>query len=228
MSDLKNQLSGAEILTKTLESAGIETVFGFPGESSLPFYAALAKSQQISNVVARSELCSGFMADAYARFSQKIAVCHAPGGIGSPQLLPGIVETYNSSIPVVFMSFSEPQNQIGKWSTSTFDHKTFDLVVKQGFVVNRASDIQTVVSQAIATVATPRTRPVHIDIPCNLLKEEAQWNPNLQPARSIYPSQRLLLSSGNLTEIQTLARHLLQAKRPVLYVGGGGFLSDAG
>lgn len=228
MFSIKTKLSGAEILTKTLESAGIETVFGFPGESSLPFYASLAKSQQINNVVARTELCSGFMADAYVRFSQKITICHAPGGIGSPQLLPGIVETYNSSIPVVFMSFSEPQAQRGKWSTSTFDHNTFSLVVKQAFVLNSVDDIQTVVSQAIATASTPRTGPVHVDIPCNLLEEEAEWNPNLKPVCGVYPSQRPLPGSEDLTQIKTLAKRLLQAQRPVIYAGGGGFLSDAG
>ena len=139
-------LSGADLLTQALEKAGIEVVFGFPGESSLALYATLAKSEKISNVVARSELCSSFMADAYARFSQKVTICHAPGGIGSPQLLPGMLEAHNSSIPVVFISFSEPQAQVGKWSTSTFDHETFQRVIKKTFVVHQASDIPTVVT----------------------------------------------------------------------------------
>lgn len=222
----KIKLSGADILTNTLECAGIETIFGFPGESSLAFYASLSRSKQIQNVLARSELCSGFMADSYTRFSQKITVCHAPGGIGSPQFLPSLLETYNSSIPVVFISFSEPQSQIGKWSTSTFDHNTFGLVVKEAFVVQSASQIQPIVSQAITVAGTPRTGPVHVDIPSNLLEEHAEWNPAIKPPSSTYPNQRPL--ANDLASVKALAMRLLDAERPVLYVGGGGFLSDAG
>src|SRR6187397_2736559 len=103
MSDaLEPQMTGAEAVVEMLRVHGVEILFGLCGDTSLPFYDALARMPHgMRHVLARDERSAGYMADGYARVSGKVGVCEGPSGGGATYILPGLVEANESSIPVL-------------------------------------------------------------------------------------------------------------------------------
>lgn len=218
-------MNGAEILVKIIEDAGIKQVFGYPGESTLPLIQAINKSNKINHVIAGCERGAGYIADGYVRFGDRISVCYAPGGIGSPVSLPAIVECYNSSIPVIFISTSEPLKNKGRWSTSTFDHTAFSFTCKENIRIDSIKRLKSEFERAIRVATSPRTGPCHIDIPSDIL--EMEWEEEyinyLKDTDSIYPSYRPHASKEELNKV---IEYILEAKKPIVLMGGGSQLSN--
>lgn len=218
-------MNGAEIIIKVIEDAGIKNVFGYPGESTLPLIQAINKSSNINHIVAGCERGAGYIADSFVRYGDRIAICYAPGGIGSPVSLPAIVECYNSSIPVIFISTTEPLKNKGKWSTSTFNHELFSYTCKENIRIDSIGRLKSEFERAIRVATAPRTGPCHIDIPCDILEMdyEEEYITNLNSNCSIYPSYR---PHGSKEEINKVLEYILEAKKPVILLGGGAQLSN--
>ena len=217
-------MNGAELLTSELGRLGVKHVFGFPGESTLPLAVALAKPDMPAHVIAGCEKCAGYMADGYARFSDRLAACYAPGGIGSPLLLPSLLEAHNSSIPLLFISISEGTNKLGRWSTSSFDHSTFDSVVKANLRVDRIERLVSRTREAVRLAATPRTGPCHLDIPYDVLTAECdvQAGGDVHEAEAVYPRYRV---RPDKAAIQRVRKLIERAQSPLVILGGGVQLS---
>src|SRR3984957_15088 len=97
-----NKLTGAEAFVRMLQGYGVRHIFGLCGDTSLPFYDALARLDHgITHVLARDERSAAYMADGYARVTGRVGVCEGPSGGGATYLLPGIIEANESSIPVL-------------------------------------------------------------------------------------------------------------------------------
>ena len=94
-------MTGAEAVVEVLRAHGVEVIFGLCGDTSLPFYDALARQGSIRHVLTRDERHAAYMADGYARVTGKVGVCEGPSGGGATYLLPGLVEANESSIPVL-------------------------------------------------------------------------------------------------------------------------------
>jgi acetolactate synthase I/II/III large subunit len=217
--------TGSDALVDALQDAGIEMFFGLPGESTLPLYAAVRRSD-VRHVMARSETAAGYMADAYARFTGKVAVTDAPGGIGSPLLLPALHEAYNSSIPLVALTSGVPADQEGRWPTAACRHQEmFRPAVKATIAVPDAAHLPALAGHAVRLAIQGRPGPVHLDVPSDLLAEpcdpqatagQATIAPSA-PSR-IHPDPQALAETAEL---------LITAQRPLLVAGGGVQLAGA-
>ncbi|MEU1024671.1 thiamine pyrophosphate-binding protein, partial [Streptomyces sp. NPDC005904] len=215
--------TGADALVDALHGAGVEMFFGLPGESTLPWYDAVRRGG-VRHVMARSETAAGYMADACARFTGKVAVVDAPGGIGSPLLLPALHEAHNSSIPLVALTSGVPAAQEGRWTTAACRHQEmFRPTVKATLSVPDAAHLPALAARAVRLARQGRPGPVHLDVPSDLLAAPYEGPPAPREscgyARSrIRPDQR---------ELARVVRLLMAAERPLVVAGGGVQLSEA-
>jgi acetolactate synthase-1/2/3 large subunit len=214
-------MTGADLIAAQLQAVGIDHLFGFPGESTLPL-AVAAQRARLTHVIAGCERCAGYMADGYVRFSDRLAVCYAPGGIGSPWLLPALLEAKNSSIPLIFISVSQPTTHEGRWTTSSFDHAAFDGVTKTNLRVTRADLLAPALRTAVRVATAPRTGPCHLDIPSDLLSTSADpaWVATGQEAT--FPSFRSRAEAATLARVR---ERLAASRAPLVVLGGGVQLS---
>src|ERR1700758_5350259 len=117
-------LTGAEAVVELLKAHGVEIIFGLCGDTSLPFYDALARLPHgMRHVLARDERSSAYMADGYARVSGKVGVCEGPSGGGVTYILPGVVEANESSIPVLALTTDISVSSRGRYTLTELDQK---------------------------------------------------------------------------------------------------------
>lgn len=219
---------GADHLVTELARAGVEMAFGFPGESTLPLYAAFQHAA-VRHVMARCERCAGYMADAYARITRRVAVCDAPGGIGSPHVLPALHEAYNSSIPLIMLTTATPDASTERWATSQCRHEDmFAPTVKEVLQVHSPERVGELTQRAVNIAVSGRPGPVHLDIASNILVEPVPSSSlntvNTALASSIFPRFR---PRPDLASLQQALRLLEKADRPLIVAGGGVLLSGA-
>lgn len=216
--------TGANAFADTLEHCQVTHVFGYPGESTLPIYSAIQQTK-ISHIMAGTELSAGYMADAYARTTNKVGICDAPGGIGSPMLLPAAHECYNSSIPVVFVITSTAFRRRERWATSQCDTRSmFSSTVKAHFSIEVPDRIGELTARAITVAASGRPGPVLLEIEEDLLQKEAIVQKVSMSAGTDFPRVRYRPAAS---EVERASRLLLHARRPLIVAGGGVILSKA-
>ncbi|MEG1800107.1 MAG: thiamine pyrophosphate-binding protein, partial [Synergistaceae bacterium] len=165
---------GGKILLEMLKEHDVTCVFGLPGETTLRWYDSWKDFKDIEHVMVRDERNSVFMADAYAKISGKPGVCEGPS-VGAPHMLPGIVEAWSSSVPIIAITsdiplWGEKHNVLtGADQTSMF--KAF---VKESLTVHKASEIPFIVRRAFRLAVSGRPGPVHIRIPQDVFEEDIE------------------------------------------------------
>lgn len=205
-------------LTELLASYGVETVFGIPGVHTVELYRGLADSS-IRHVTARHEQSLGFMADGYARVSGKPGVCLVISGPGLTNTLTAMGQAYADSIPMLVISGVNALGKLG--SGNGYLH---ELPNQQGLAsqvsafshtITRPQELPQVLARAFAVFDGARPRPVHIEIPLDLMSAPADGLPAIVlPARTVAGgAPQNLLSQA--------AERLRHARRPLLLVGGG-------
>ncbi|MBI5693347.1 MAG: biosynthetic-type acetolactate synthase large subunit [Verrucomicrobia bacterium] len=207
--------SGAQILRHLLERQGITTLAGIPGGAILPFYDALHDSG-IRHILARHEQGAGFIAQGMARATGRAAVCVATSGPGATNLLTAIADARLDSIPLVAITGQVPCALIGTDAFQEVDTYGLTLpITKHNFLVRSAAELLDIVPLAFELAQSGRPGPVAIDVPKDVLQAEltvARWP---EPGRPIPPAR------CPDPAIDALAQALRQARRPVLYLGGG-------
>lgn len=220
-------LSGAEMVVQSLIEEGVEQIFGYPGGSVLDIYDALhAKTEQIKHVLVRHEQAATHMADGYARATGNPGVVLVCSGPGATNTITGIATAYMDSIPMIVISGNVPNNLIGNDAFQECDIVGVSRpVVKHSFLVKKAEDIPETVKKAFYIATTGRPGPVVIDLPKDILNPQIKL-PYEYPAtlsmRSYKPT-----TTGHKGQIKKGLKALLEAKKPVLYVGGGAIISEA-
>src|ERR1043165_641952 len=138
-----DDITGAEAAVEMLKAHGVETLFGLCGDTSLPFYDALARLPHgMKHVLTRDERHAAYMADGYARVTGKVGVCEGPSGGGATYLLPGLVEANESSIPVLGINTDISVGSRGKFTLTELDQRALMRpLTKWNNVVDRAVDI---------------------------------------------------------------------------------------
>ena len=117
-----NAMTGAEAMVRMLEGHGVRHVFGLCGDTSLPFYDALARLDHgIEHILSRDERCAAYMADAYARVTGKVGVCEGPSGGGATYIAPGLVEAIESSIPILAINSDVSTGSAGRYPLTELD-----------------------------------------------------------------------------------------------------------
>src|SRR5256885_10942473 len=160
-------VSGAEAVVEMLKAHGVEILFGLCGDTSLPFYDALARLPHgMRHVLARDERSAAYMADGYARVSGRVGVCEGPSGGGATYILPGLAEANESSVPVLCINTDISVSSRGRFTLTELDQRTLmKPVTKWNAVLDRAADIPRVFRQAFEAMTTGRPGAAHLALP---------------------------------------------------------------
>jgi acetolactate synthase-1/2/3 large subunit len=216
-------LTGAEIVIRCLQEEKVEIIFGYPGGSVLHIYDELFKQDKIKHILVRHEQAAVHAADAYSRSSQKVGVCMVTSGPGVTNAVTGIATAYTDSIPMVVLSGQAPTHMIGQDAFQECD--TVGITrpcVKHNFLVKDVKDLAVTIKKAFYIAKTGRPGPVLVDIPKDLGVDKCEFDyPKTVSIRSYNPATK-----GHSGQIKKAVQLLLEAKRPLIYAGGGIILSD--
>ena len=218
------ELTGAEITIRCLQEEGVEYVFGYPGGAVLFIYDELFKQEQVKHVLVRHEQAAVHAADGYARSTDKVGVALVTSGPGVTNAVTGIATAYMDSIPLVVISGQVPTSYIGEDAFQEVD--TVGITrpcVKHNFLVKDVRDIASTMKKAFYLAKSGRPGPVLVDIPKDVSQQKTEYSyPATVNIRSYTPQ-----THGDIGQIKRAAQLLLEAKRPMVYAGGGVVLSDA-
>ncbi len=224
---MREMLSGAEMLVRALQDEGVEYLFGYPGGAALHIYDAIFKQQKVEHILVRHEQAATHMADGYARSTGKPGVVLVTSGPGATNAITGIATAYMDSIPLVVISGQVPSAQIGTDAFQETDMVGISRpVVKHSFLVKDCAEIPRIVKTAFHIAATGRPGPVVIDVPKDTT-DPAVTAPYAYPKSVALRSYRPA-TKGNGRQIKKTAKALMDAKRPVIYSGGGVVQGNAG
>ena len=218
------EMTGAEIVVKCLEAEGVEYLFGYPGGAVLFIYDELFKQDKVRHVLVRHEQAAAHAADAYSRASQKVGVCLVTSGPGVTNAVTGIATAYMDSIPMVILSGQVPTHAIGQDAFQEVDAVGITRpCVKHNFLVKDVRELAATIKKAFLIATTGRPGPVLVDIPKDVtIAKTAFHYPDSIAMRSYNP-----VIKGHPGQIKKAAQLILEAKRPMIYTGGGVILSDA-
>jgi acetolactate synthase-1/2/3 large subunit len=213
-------LSGGEMIVRALQEEGVEFIFGYPGGAVLHIYDALHKMGGIPHILVRHEQAAAHAADGYARVTGKPGVVLVTSGPGATNAITGIATAYMDSIPLVVISGQVQSHLIGEDAFQETDMVGVSRpIVKHSFLVKRTEDIPNIIKKAFYLASSGRPGPVVIDIPKDKTHPGLKF-PFEYPAeiklRSYSPATR-----GHSGQIRKALQLLLEARRPVIYAGGG-------
>ena len=217
-------ISGAEIVVRCLQEEKVECVFGYPGGSVLHIYDALFKQDQVRHILVRHEQAAVHAADAYSRSSQRVGVALVTSGPGVTNTVTGIATAYMDSIPLVVITGQVPTAYIGQDAFQECDAVGITRpCVKHNFLVKDVRDLALTLRKAFHIATTGRPGPVVVDIPKDVTAQVCEFEyPKSIQMRSYNP-----VVKGHLGQIKKAVQVLQEAKRPIIYTGGGVILSDA-
>lgn len=214
--------TGAEIIIKLLERQGIERIAGIPGGANLPLYDALSRSDSIRHILARHEQGAGFIAHGQARATGQAAVFFATSGPGATNTITALADAKLDSIPVICITGQVPKALIGTDAFQEIDTYGISIpVTKHSYFVQTAEELLQVIPQAFEVALSGRPGPVVIDVPKDVQMERIQ----IESWPEVGARTQSPLAQDSELEIAT--RMINEAKRPVLYVGGGAINSEA-
>ena len=217
------ELTGSQILLESLQLEGVDTVFGYPGGAVINIYDDLFDSP-VSHVLTRHEQAAVHAADGYARCTGKVGVVIATSGPGATNTVTGIATAYMDSIPLVVITGQVPTPLIGNDAFQEADMCGITRpCTKHNFLVQNIRDLARIIKEAFYIARTGRPGPVLIDLPKDIQVHKYKFKyPDKVKLRGYKPTY-----AGNSRQIAKAAKMILEAKRPVLYVGGGIDLSAA-
>jgi acetolactate synthase-1/2/3 large subunit len=226
---LPQRRTGAFALIDSLQRHGVKHIFGYPGGAILPIYDELYRAEargDIQHILVRHEQGAAHAADGYARATGKVGVCFGTSGPGATNLVTGIATAHLDSIPLVVITGQVARPFIGSDAFQETDIFGITLpVVKHSYVVRQASDMARIVAEAFYIASTGRPGPVLIDVPKDVGLEECDYIP-VEPGDVKLPGYRPTVK-GNPRQINAALHLLEEAKRPLLYVGGGAIAANA-
>ncbi|MBC3495080.1 5-guanidino-2-oxopentanoate decarboxylase [Pseudomonas sp. SWRI100] len=212
-----------EVLVKLLEGYGVDHVFGIPGVHTVELYRGLATSS-IRHITPRHEQGAGFMADGYARTRGKPGVCFIITGPGMTNITTAMGQAYADSIPMLVISSVQSRDQLGGGRGKLHELPNQSALVSGVAAFSQtlmsADDLPEVLARAFAVFDGARPRPVHIEIPLDVLVEPAD---HLLPARPVRSSR----AGAAPQAVAQMAERLAQAKRPLILAGGGALNAGA-
>jgi acetolactate synthase-1/2/3 large subunit len=213
-------LTGGGLLFKVLEQHGVEHIFGYPGGAIMPIYDALVDSN-VQHFLCRHEQGASFSAVGYARASGKVGVCMATSGPGATNLITGLADALADSIPLVAITGQVPTAAMGSDAFQETDMFGLSLAcTKHSFQVTNIDDLEKVLHQAFAIALEGRQGPVLVDIPKDI--QIAATKQTFTKVASLDNKVQL-----PLTDITKALDLLANAKKPILYVGGGVGMANA-
>lgn len=211
----KTRMTGAELIIRMLEQHGITSVSGIPGGAALPLYDALGNSR-IRHILARHEQGAGFIAQGIARTTGKAAVCISSSGPGATNLMTAIADAKLDSVPLVCITAQVSSPMIGTDAFQEVDTYGMSIpITKHNYLVRNVQDLPGIIADAFRIAESGRPGPVWVDVPKDVQAAIIEID-ELPP---IMPKDPLpLFDAEKVTEAAAMIN---QAKRPILYIGGG-------
>ena len=217
-------ITGAEIVIRSLHEENVDFVFGYPGGAVLNIYDAIFNQTKFKHVLVRHEQAAVHAADAFSRATGKVGVALVTSGPGATNAVTGIATAYMDSIPMVIISGQVPTHAIGQDAFQECD--TVGITrpcVKHNFLVKDIKNIASTIKKAFYLAATGRPGPVLVDIPKDITAETAEFvYPKTVSLRSYNP-----VVKGHNGQIKKAVDLLINAKKPMVYSGGGVVLGNA-
>src|SRR5690625_482169 len=217
-------MTGAASLIRSLEAVGVDTVFGIPGGAVLPAYDPLLDSAQIRHILVRHEQGAGHAAEGYALATGRVGVCMATSDPGATNLVTPIADAHMDSVPLVAITGQVASSAIGTDAFQEADISGITMpVTKHNFLVTDPADIPRTVAEAFHLAATGRPGPVLVDVAKDAMQASTsfQWPPTID-LPGYRPTTR-----PHSRQVREAARAIVEARRPVLYVGGGVLRAEA-
>lgn len=219
-------LSGGEMIMRALKEEGVKMIFGYPGGAVLHIYDALYQQDAVEHILVRHEQAAVHAADGFARSTGEVGVALVTSGPGATNAITGIATAYMDSIPLVVISGNVPSHLIGSDAFQEADMiGCCRPIVKHSFLVRSIEEIPSVMKKAFHIAKTGRPGPVVVDVPKDMTaptEKRAFEYPETVKLRSYTPALK-----GHAGQIRKALDLLLEAKRPVIYAGGGVVLGDA-
>ena len=220
---IDNQLTGSQIVIEALHRENTEVVFGYPGGAIMNVYDEIYKQEHFQHILTKHEQAAVHAADAYARSTGKVGVAIVTSGPGFTNAVTGLATAYTDSIPMVVISGQVPTQVIGTDAFQEIDAVGISRsCTKHNFLVNDVKDLTRVMKLAFYLARSGRPGPVHIDLPKDVSANLADFNYEQEFDLPTYKPT----TKGNVRQIKAALQHISEAKRPLLYVGGGAVLSN--
>ncbi|AJY68159.1 acetolactate synthase catalytic subunit [Geobacter sulfurreducens] len=218
------KMTGARILLECLKLEGVDTVFGYPGGTVINIYDELFSFKEIRHILPRHEQAGVHAADGFARATGRVGVAIATSGPGATNTVTGIATAYMDSIPVVVITGQVPTALIGNDAFQEVDIVGITRpCTKHNFLVKDVKDIPSIIKKAFYIARTGRPGPVLVDLPKDVQIATAEFHyPDSIELRSYKPTVE-----GHPKQIEKAVSLMLEAKKPVIYVGGGVISGDA-
>ena len=219
-------LSGGDIVIRALRDSGIKYVWGYPGGAALHIYDALYRQNDVEHLLVRHEQAAVHAADGFSRATGEVGTALVTSGPGATNAITGIATAYMDSIPLVVISGQVPLTKIGQDAFQETDMVGVSRpIVKHSFLVTRTEDIAETIAKAYYIAATGRPGPVVVDIPKDVTdptyKVPYEYPTDIK-IRSYQPTDK-----GHRGQIRRAVKTLIDAKRPVMYTGGGIVIDNA-
>ena len=219
-------LSGSEMIMRALKVEGVKMIFGYPGGAVLHIYDALYQQDAVEHILVRHEQAAVHAADGFARSTGEVGVSLVTSGPGATNAITGIATAYMDSIPLVVISGNVPSHLMG---TDAFQETDMigccRPIVKHSFLVRSIEEIPSVMKKAFHIAKSGRPGPVVVDVPKDMTapteKRPFEY-PETVKMRSYTPALK-----GHAGQIRKALDLLLEARRPVIYAGGGVVLGNA-
>ena len=211
-------VTGAQSLVRALECAGAENIFGIPGGAILPAYDPLFDSVRLRHILVRHEQGAGHAAQGYAVATGKVGVCMATSGPGATNLVTPLADAHMDSVPMVAVTGQVASGAIGTDAFQEADIRGITMpITKHNFLVTDAADIPRTIAEAFYIASTGRPGPVLVDVAKDALQAQTTFR---WPTELNLPGYRPV-TRPHAKQVREAARMIVDARKPVLYVGGG-------
>jgi acetolactate synthase-1/2/3 large subunit len=221
--DMSKKMSGAKSLVQSLESAGVDVMFGIPGGAILPAYDPIFDSS-IRHILVRHEQGAGHAATGYAQVTGRVGVCIATSGPGATNLVTPLADAAMDSVPMVAITGQVPSAAIGTDAFQEADIRGITMpFTKHNYLITDPQDIPRAIAEAFYIASSGRPGPVLVDIAKDALQKETDF---VWPKDLSLPGYHPQIEPENQA-IKDAAALIAQSSKPVFYVGGGVIKSNA-
>ena len=217
-------ISGSRMVMEALREEGVDTVFGYPGGAALNIYDETYKQSYFRHVLTRHEQAAVHAADGYARASGKVGVAFVTSGPGFTNAVTGLATAYSDSIPLILISGQVPTSLIGTDAFQEIDAVGISRpCVKHNYLVRSIEELPRILKEAFYIARSGRPGPVHVDIPKDITAAVGDFD---YPTEIKMPTYKPTYK-GNAKQIKKALEVIAEAKRPLLYLGGGVIAANA-
>ena len=222
----KNLINGGGALIRALADENIDLIFGYPGGAALHIYDAIYQQNEVQHILVRHEQAAVHAADGFARATGKTGVALVTSGPGATNAITGIATAYMDSIPLVVISGQVASHLIGTDAFQETDMIGISRpIVKHSFLVQSAEEIPAIVKKAFHIASSGRPGPVVIDVPKDMTDPKVTFE--YKYPKDLYLRSYPILGEADSTQVFEAVKILKEAKKPVIYAGGGVIQSNA-